>query len=143
MQINKNFFLKLVVCCPIFFLVYAYSFQAAAKQKSAVSLKAKPLLCVTDNENNECDIDLSVVWKATDIGRYCLFLHEEKGALQCWLEHNNGQWEKRKTIKNYAHFWMSRGKTPQKVAEVKVDVLNINPREKRRNRRRRHVWSLF
>lgn len=117
--------------------------KTVAKEDTSMALVAKPLLCVTGDSDNRCEIDLLLAWETSDVGRYCLFLHQNENALQCWLQHSQGQWRETKTIQHYAHFWMSRGKTDKKLAEVRVDVLNINPKEKRRNRRRRHVWSLF
>ena len=108
-----------------------------------VSLNISPHLCITDQADKTCTMNLLFEWLAQSNGDYCLVDKKDKRALQCWSKEQYGQWEELLKIQVSRSFLMTQEKNQQPLAEESVEVLSTYSEDRRRNRRRKHIWSLL
>jgi len=124
------------LCLLVFFAV------APTAQADDMKLSVKPILCITDNRNEVCEMSFLVVWESGERGYYCLFNDYGEAPMRCWNEESEGQLTDDRTVRETFSFWMARADTAVRLAEVRVEVLRMDSDDRRRNRRTRHVWDI-
>ncbi|MCD9457598.1 DUF3019 domain-containing protein [Marinibactrum halimedae] len=169
------------------FIIFLHSVLALAEDNST-TLTITPTLCLTDNPERICHMNLQFYWQAKLSGNYCLAdnldRHNQQrnnlqssqnfsgssssqtpegspphtATLQCWAAHKEGEWHKKYLIEESKIFFMtqthsiteskSNNESTHKnqfktVAEESVEVLSTHTKDRRKNRRRRHIWSLL
>jgi len=107
-----------------------------------LSLQVKPVLCITDNRNPNCEITFVVVWESGTTGYYCLFNDFGDEPLRCWSEARAGRLNDDRTVEESFTFWMTGAEYEDRLAQVDVEVLRLESDDRRRRRRSRHVWDI-
>ncbi|WP_317931334.1 DUF3019 domain-containing protein [Halioxenophilus sp. WMMB6] len=102
-----------------------------------------PQLCITDSADKSCAMVLKFEWQSATTGDYCLVEKESQIALQCWRENRAGQWQEQTTVHDQQIFWMTESGDKVPLAQAAIEVLSTYTEDRRRNRRRKHVWSLL
>jgi len=106
-------------------------------------LSVKPKLCITDSADKTCEMALDFFWRTQDNGNYCLVSKSREATLQCWQQDNQGQWQATQDVSDQDLFWLTEDGELQPLAETSIEVLSTYTEDRRRNRRRKHVWSLM
>jgi hypothetical protein len=109
----------------------------------AMDLSVSPKLCITDKADKTCEMTLDFVWQTNDSGDYCLVEKASQAPLQCWQQDSSGQWQAITVVTNKQVFWMSEDGTAAPLDQEVVEVLSTYSDDRRKNRRRKHVWSLM
>lgn len=154
-------FYLIVVAGLLSFDVFASSAAVAQADSSAAEAAAqelpigsqaptgkvqlKPSLCIVKRGEKNCRIDLDVRWSASQPNEYCVFRQKEAKPLQCWENLSSGQHTDSLLAannQNYQLVWLSDS---AKVAlgQAVLQVVNVVPDDRRKQRRRRHIWSVF
>ena len=126
-----------VVACLLPLLVYAQD-----DTENAVELEVRPVLCVTDSRNPSCELSFVVSWESLQRDYYCVFNEFEEEPLRCWEEAISGRTTDERLVENSFAFWMTRDDLEARLAEVIVEVLQLDTGDRRRRRRTRHVWDI-
>ena len=113
--------------------------NAAAEE---MQLTVKPVLCITDNRNPSCDMAFLVVWTSATTGYYCLFNDFADAPVRCWTEERTGRLSDDRTVDTNFSFWMTADDFDIRLAQVDVEVLRMDSDDRRRKRRKRHVWDI-
>jgi len=111
-------------------------------QADDMKLSVKPLLCITDNRNEVCEMSFLVVWESGERGYYCLFNDYGEAPMRCWNEEREGRLSDDRAVRETFSFWMTGTDTADRLAEVSVEVLRMDSDDRRRKRRTRHVWDI-
>lgn len=114
-----------------------------AQAADDISLSVSPTLCITDSPEKTCDMALEFYWKSDTPGHYCLIEDKSHTALQCWQEDSEGHWQSEQTVSDREVFVISEDGQVAPLAQVEIQVLTTYSEDRRRNRRRKHVWSLM
>ena len=109
----------------------------------AMDLLVTPKLCITDNADKTCELSLDFEWQTNDQGDYCLINKNDELKLQCWRQDTQGQWQTETQVQNQDIFWMTEEGRAEPLAEAVIEVLSTFTEDRRRNRRRKHVWSIM
>ncbi|MCZ6854957.1 MAG: DUF3019 domain-containing protein [Gammaproteobacteria bacterium] len=129
-------FFLLLICCAV-------SLQAQSNNAPIASLSVKPTLCIVTPQAPYCDTDFHVRWTADRPNEYCLHSDHSEPALQCWQGRLMGEFEENRIISKSFSYWLSQLGFTDRFSQVEVSVLSARSGERRRNRRRRHVWSIL
>ena len=105
-------------------------------------LTVKPVLCITDNRNPNCDMSFLVVWQSNETGYYCLYNDFAEAPVRCWSEERAGRLSDDRIVRENFSFWMTGSDPDSRLAEVTVEVLRMDSDDRRRRRRTRHVWDI-
>lgn len=121
--------------------------QAPTVEPPKAELAVKPKLCVIRSGEEHCDVKIRVEWRADRPDLYCVFSKGNKEPLQCWDEAQFGDMLDElnaSSNKEYRLEWMDSesGKTAV-LAAAGIKVVVIVPADRRKQRRRRHIWSVF
>lgn len=123
----------------LFLLAYA---STATAQADEMKLSVKPLLCIIDNRNADCDMSFLIMWVSGERGYYCLFNDYVEDPIRCWNQEREGRLSDDRTVRETFSFWMTGTDTADRLAEVRVEVLRMDSDDRRRKRRTRHVWDI-
>ena len=115
---------------------------APTAQAEDMKLTVKPILCITDDRNQVCEMSFLVVWESGERGYYCLFNDYGEAPVRCWNEEHEGRMTDDRTVQETFSFWMTGTDTAARLAQVKVEVLRLYSDDRRRKRRTRHVWDI-
>ena len=118
-------------------------FAASASWADAMALAVNPHLCITDSPEKTCTMALEFFWQSNTEGNYCLAQKENQEVLQCWQQDKKGQWQAQKIVQDQEIFWMTNKGEQIPLAAVVIEVLTTFSEDRRRNRPRRHVWSIM
>ncbi|MDJ0710617.1 MAG: DUF3019 domain-containing protein [Woeseiaceae bacterium] len=128
-------------CLALFLLIPAL-FVGAETRAEDLELSVKPVLCITDNRNPNCEIAFLVVWQTGSTGYYCLFNDFGEVPVRCWNEESKGQATDHRTVRESFSYWMTGTDLNVRLAQVTVEVLHLDSDDRRRKRRTRHVWDI-
>ena len=109
---------------------------------SDMRLTIKPVLCITDSRNPDCDMSFLVIWQTGDSGYYCLFNDLIDAAVRCWNEERAGRLNDDRIVRESFSYWMTGSDPDSRLAEVAIEVLRMDSDDRRRRRRTRHVWDI-
>ncbi len=115
---------------------------AAGLAQADVRLSVKPVLCVVDERNRACEMAFVVSWESAERGYYCLYNHFAETPLRCWDDELEGRFDEARTVSRGFQYWLTADTATEPVASVAVEVMSVATRDRRRNRRTRHVWDL-
>jgi len=104
-------------------------------------LAVKPVLCITDKRNPNCDMSFLVIWHSGERGYYCLHNDLAEVPVHCWNEERMGQLDDDRIVQDTFSYWMTGSDADVRLAEVVVEVLRMDSDDRRRKRRKRHVWD--
>jgi hypothetical protein len=107
-----------------------------------MTLRVKPVLCITDSRNPSCDMAFLVVWQSALTGYYCLFSDFEDAPVRCWNEEQAGELSDERNVQENFSYWMTDRDLASRLAVVTVEVLRMDSDDRRRKRRTRHVWDI-
>jgi hypothetical protein len=124
--------ITLVACLP-----------ASAADLPAARLIVKPLLCVLDREAGQCSMTFRIRWKSEAAAEYCLNDSALSTPLRCWPSAASGSHDQEREVSEAFIYWLGAPDGTQRAAEVKIDVLRLDPADRRRERRARHVWDVL
>ncbi|HEX7082406.1 MAG TPA: DUF3019 domain-containing protein [Gammaproteobacteria bacterium] len=126
------------------FLVAVAGFGAAAyAAEGRVALTVKPVLCITDRREDGCAISILVSWHSDDAGAYCLHSDVADGPLRCWALAASGMFVEERVLTETIRYWLTEGGSEVRLAEATLEVMTTDSDDRRRNRRRRHVWDIL
>lgn len=117
----------------------------AAIEKPDGSIVASPKLCVVRTEGEWCTVDVELVWQANAEQHYCIRKSRQEAVLQCWPAARVGEFlDHVKARGNIAYqlVWLSDG-VEYALDEDTLTVVHVIPDDRRRARRRKHIWSVF
>jgi len=131
--------MRLLVTFTLLLPVLALAEDPAAND---FQLTVKPVLCITDNRNPDCDMSFLVIWQSGERGYYCLYNDFAAVPVRCWSEERTGQLDDDRIVQDTFSYWMTGDDTDIRLAEVVVEVLRMDSDDRRRKRRKRHVWDI-
>lgn len=108
-----------------------------------VVLSVKPVLCITDRHHSSCELSLTIEWRSSSEGDFCLYNDLRSTPLACWARETSGHIEEARLVDRPLNYWLSHRESGARVAEATVDVVTTDSEDRRRNRQRRHAWSLL
>ncbi|MDH5622687.1 MAG: DUF3019 domain-containing protein [Gammaproteobacteria bacterium] len=115
---------------------------AEEQADNAFQLTVKPVLCIIDNRNPNCDMSFLVIWQSVKRGYYCLHNDLAEVPVHCWSEERAGRLDDDRIVQDTFSYWMTGDDTDIRLAEVVVEVLRMDSDDRRRKRRKRHVWDI-
>jgi len=97
-----------------------------------------PNKCIALREGRPCYAIVSVKWKKTNIGNYCLRNSKNKQIMQCWTSQNTGVYQYEFNSEKSQSFELVNTKTGHVSGQagIKVHWVYTNKQKKRR-------WRLF
>lgn len=129
------------IAVPI--LSLACPLSGAADDEATMQLSVRPKLCVADSRNRACDMSLTVTWESLNRGYFCLYNEFQGAALICWNDDASGSFAEDRSVAESFNYWMAGRNVEIRLAEAEVEVLYLDSSDRRRNRRRRHAWSVL
>ena len=128
-----------------FVLLLAFLWPGADAQAESgpVKLSVKPVLCITDKRNQNCAMSFLVRWQSEELGFYCLYNDFSAAPLDCWEEESSAALEEDRVVDRSFSYWLTDRNFAVRLAEAMVEVLSLESTDRRRNRRRRHAWSIL
>ncbi len=118
---------------------------AQPQPKPQAELEISPRLCIVPRGEQECRVDVELRWHAEQKQAYCVYKQQLEQALQCWSEVAFGELLDALIARSdtrYRLVWDDDGKLVA-LDEAVLKVVSVVPEDRRRQRRRRHVWSVF
>ena len=115
---------------------------AARAQENEATLTVKPVLCVTDRREEGCPLSITVSWRSDDAGDYCLHSDLAEEPIRCWEGAAAGTVVEERVIYETFSYRLTNGANAT-LAEAKLEFLTTDSDDRRRNRRRRHVWDIL
>ena len=115
----------------------------AQVQDRRVTLTVKPVLCITDRREESCALSILVVWRSSRAGRYCLHNDLTAAPVQCWPLAESGMIIEDRVVDETFRYWLTDGESDNRLAEATLDVMSTESDDRRRHRRRRHVWDIL
>jgi hypothetical protein len=116
---------------------------SVANERAQVTLKVKPLLCVTDRVTPSCDMAFLVRWFSESPGNYCLSSDLQTAPLRCWDEASLGEANERRRVTAPFAYWLSLPGSTERLASTQIEVLRLDAGDRKRQRRTRHVWDIL
>ncbi len=117
--------------------------EAPARGDAGVSLRVKPVLCITDERQPDCEMTFLVEWDAGQRNDYCLEDDVSLGPLTCWMQQASGEFSEDRIVQRSFIYQLTRSGQSQPLAEAKVELMTIDNSDRRRKRRSRHAWSIL
>lgn len=115
--------------------------SASAEDDHTIAIK--PKLCLKKRLADFCDIEVDIYWKANQIDHYCVVDTTSGKTIACWENHLAGEAKDEvHTQVDLNYVLMQEGNNEQLVSQA-LNVLSLEDDTLGKNRRRRHVWSLF
>jgi hypothetical protein len=126
-------------------LVVASGIPPLARAQSPPTLKldVKPLLCITDRVTPACKMSFLLQWSSTSAGNYCAHNDFAPEALRCWNNTTAGEFTEQREVTRDFSYWMRDTGAPDRLAVARVQVLQLDGGERKRQRRSRHVWDIL
>ena len=108
-------------------------------------LTVRPDLCVVTPQQPQCSVDFRLRWQVPGSGDYCVLASPEpERPLQCWVAARRGtHGESRVVTRSFDYLLERSGANGAPLVRTPVQVLPARSDDRRRNRRRRHVWSVL
>jgi Protein of unknown function (DUF3019) len=116
--------------------------SAAESEGEEMRLTVRPVLCITDSRNPGCEMSFLVVWSSGTTGYYCLFNDFAEAPVRCWNEERTGRLNDERTVLENFSYWMTGSDRSSRLVQVDVEVLRMDSDDRRRKRRKRHVWDI-
>lgn len=133
--------MKTCLCLLFLFTIAPYSL--ADNSESAVTLKVKPVMCITDARTPSCQMSFLVVWQSDETGYYCLYNDFGDSPLRCWTDERAGEVNDERDVRDDFGYWITGDDQDVQLAFVSVEVLRMDSDDRRRKRRSRHVWDIL
>jgi DUF3019 family protein len=125
-------------------LTFAVCGDAAVQaQERRVTLTVKPVLCITDRQNESCTLTILVAWRTDAAGTFCLHNDVADAPIQCWQLASSGSVMEQRVVASTLRYWLTDGTNGARIAEASLEVLTTESADRRRNRQRRHVWDIL
>lgn len=109
----------------------------------SVRLQVKPVLCITDTREQDCELSFLVRWQSDVQGFYCLYNDFTETPLECWEHHDGGSLEEGLVVDRSFYYWLTGRNIEVRLAESLVEVVTLESSDRRQKRRRRHAWSIL
>lgn len=116
---------------------------AAEQLSPAAELSIKPKLCVRGTAADQCKLTVKIKWTGNSPGAYCLYSDFTETPLRCWQRNASGEMQDEVAITTDLDYWLAWQPDDAELARRTLKLLTAKPDDRRRSRRRRHVWSLF
>jgi hypothetical protein len=117
--------------------------SATHAQDGRVALHVKPVLCITDRREDACMLSIAISWQSDGAGAYCLHSDLAEGPIRCWRGAASGAVVEERVVEESFTYWLTAGASDARVAEATLEVMTMGSDDRRRNRRRRHVWNIL
>jgi hypothetical protein len=126
---------KLVVISILSLL--AGALNAATPCDKAVCWQVAPTVCLVDQQQRPCQLEISMHWQSQVPQSVCVYLDDQQ--LDCWTTVNQGKWQQQLQLTGPARLEL-RNQQQQVLLQQQLTVLSRQP-----ERRRRLVapWSVF
>ncbi|MGI9287117.1 MAG: DUF3019 domain-containing protein [Pseudomonadales bacterium] len=118
-------------------------YLSAEQSPATAELHIKPKLCVRGTSADQCELTVKIKWTGNEIGEYCLYSDFSDAPLRCWQRDASGQLQDQVSIKADLNYWLAWQPSDDELARRTLKVLTAKSDDRRRSRRRRHVWSVF
>lgn len=119
------------------------SWANACAEEPDVSLTVKPTLCITDQREDHCVLEIVVAWRSSEPGDYCLHSELEGEPLRCWTLASDGTLVDERSVGESFRYWITADDSAARLAEASLDVMTADSDDRRRQRPRRHVWNIL
>lgn len=103
-------------------------------------LYLSPESCVILNNTKQCEVIVSIQWKVTNSGNYCLYTSQQNTPIECWQEQNQATKELLIIVEQDIHFELR-----QQVNNIVIYKKSLKMYRKVTNlrRKRRNPWSFY
>jgi len=115
----------------------------ASASDTRVALSVKPALCITDRRENACELSISISWRSEVAGAFCLHSDLSDAPIQCWRGTTSGAVVEERVVSETFAYWLTDAVSSERVAEARLEVMTTDSDDRRRHRRRRHVWNIL
>lgn len=136
---------KGVLASALLVMTLPLPLQTAAMEKPDASIAAHPKLCVVRTQGQWCTIDVQLTWQSNAEQHYCIRKSQLHAALHCWPSARAGEFLDQVNAKGdtaYQLVWLSEG-VETVLDQDTLNVVHVVPEDRRRARRRKHIWSVF
>ena len=132
-RITKNIFLVLMI-------VFIGNISAEDNKSSVYGLFLSPESCFLLGKSKECDILLSVNWKVSTQGSYCLYNNQSPIAIDCWLNQKQANKKMMLVLRKDVVFELRDQKTDKLIFQTS---LKLYKKISSLRRKRRNPWSFY
>ena len=77
-------------------------------EKMTVSMTVTPDQCVAMTEGQTCYVDIEIKWQSSNVGDFCLFRSGKEGAIRCWSQKSQGEFQQEMASKTNVVFSLHR-----------------------------------
>ena len=107
-----------------------------------VTLDVTPSICLLAPGATTCRTDVALRWQSATARFACLLRLEPGDALRCWESALSGEYRDVHDAAT-ASIYTLTNRDNEPLASASVDVLEVQPTDRRRSRRNRHVWDIL
>jgi len=131
-------YFKKISCFFLIAVLVPFKTFAQTTLDAAEHFAVTPNKCVALREGRPCYALVSVNWKKTSVGNYCLRYSKSKQILQCWTAQSSGVYQYEFNSEKNQDFELINTKTGSisGQAGIKVHWVYTNKQKKRR-------WRIF
>ncbi len=132
-KVVKYFFIVLTI-------LHISGLIAEENKTSGYGLFLSPESCLLLGKAKQCDIQVSIHWKVSEPGSFCLYNYRSKMTIACWKNQTHASKVIMLTLEKDAIFELRDQKTDQLIFQksLKLYKKTSNLRRKRRN-----PWSFY
>lgn len=123
---------------------------AAAEGADAdkASIRVQPDLCMTTAQQPRCELTVAIDWQAPEAADFCVRDSlPDSPAVRCWQQAETGAATDSRFVDRSFEYLLTDDQEAAGertvAARARVKVLAARSTDRRRNRRRRHVWSVL
>lgn len=124
-------------------LLVLYAGHGLGADGQDFELDVAPVLCITSQRSPSCYMDFSIEWRGASTADYCVSCSLVDGPLRCWDDESQGTLRDPRTVTQSFDYWLAHSGTSDTLVEVAVKVRPVESSDRRRSRRKRHVWSVW
>lgn len=106
------------------------------------TLTVSPSICLLAPGEKTCRMNVVLRWQSPSTRFACLVRLARDGTLRCWQDARRGDYRDVHEASATTRYSLT-GQEDETLATAEVDVLAVQPTDRRRARRNRHVWDLL
>ena len=106
------------------------------------TLTVSPSICLLAPGEKTCRMNVVLRWQSRSTRFACLVRLARDGTLRCWQDAERGDFRDVHEAADTTRYSLT-GREDETLATAEVDVLAVQPTDRRRARRNRHVWDLL
>jgi hypothetical protein len=132
--VSEKIALKLLLTCSLLTIACV---QVANANETTLHLN--PPQCVAIHQGQTCYVDIELQWRAPSIGKYCLFSSQQSEPLRCWMQSDQGQFEREIVAQRNVVFFLRKEKNNDVLATRELEMAWVY----KKSAKARSSWRMF